>query len=148
MKALTVWTLPRLSQEFNEGPVLKQGPGGLAIAYDFETETGEYDWAELRSFGVVAFAYTAASHCTAEQIGAYNKLQQVLESASGFRHAPAHRLTAVIANDVSGQPATASQNVRSTYGYNAAGEPVSYCPPASVFEPGGVTNLWFHMVGE
>ena len=54
----------------------------------------------------------------------------------------AHRLTAVTQNDVSGQPATVSQNVRSTYGYNANGELTSYCPPASVQAGNCLSAFW------
>ncbi len=54
----------------------------------------------------------------------------------------AHRLSAVIQNYISGQPATASQNVRSQYGYNAAGELTSYCPPVSVAAGNCLSAFW------
>lgn len=75
-----VWSLPCLSQEFNEGPVLKPGLDHIAIAFDFETPGGEYTWAELRFSGVVAFAFTSARHCTEDQIAAYDKLLLIEDS--------------------------------------------------------------------
>ena len=52
------------------------------------------------------------------------------------------RLTPVVSNYVSGQPATVSQNVRLTYGYNPAGELTSYCPPVSVGAGNCLTAFW------
>jgi RHS repeat-associated protein len=54
----------------------------------------------------------------------------------------AHRLTAVVGNYINGQPVTASQNVRSTYGYNANGELINYCPPVLVAAGNCLTAFW------
>ena len=74
---MVVWSLPCLSQEFNQGPVLRSGLDHVAIAFDFETPDGDYAWSELRFSGVVAFAFTAARYCTEDQIAAYDKLLQI-----------------------------------------------------------------------
>jgi len=76
----TVWDMPCKSQEFNEGPRLRQGPSTLALAYDFETESGDYAWEEVNFYGVVAFKFTAARYCTSDQIHAYDRLETVSES--------------------------------------------------------------------
>jgi len=67
-----------MSQEFEQGPKIRQDVNDqLAIAYDFETESGEYAWAELRFSGVAAFRFTAARHCSEDQISAYDSLQEL-----------------------------------------------------------------------
>ena len=63
----------------------------------------------------------------------------------GERRGRAHAIQPKAAWEVSAlQPATASQNVRSTYGYNAdaAGELVSYCPPVSVQAGNCLSAFW------
>lgn len=87
----TVWQLPCMSQEFDQGPKLRQDPGDqLAIAYDFEQESGEYGWEELIFTGVVGLRFTAARHCSEEQVGAYDKVVAVSGSAwaADVRDAP------------------------------------------------------------
>lgn len=96
MSAVTVWELPCKSQEFNQGPKIRQEAGDqLVLAYDFEQESGDYGWEELIFTGVAAFTYTAATHCSEEQIGAYDKLQDlgvtdsvaaVVNRSPGLRH--------------------------------------------------------------
>lgn len=76
-----VWHLPCMSQEFNKGPKLRQDLGDqLAVAYDFETDTGEYLWEELIFTGVVGFRFTAARYCGSDEITAYDKVQTIRES--------------------------------------------------------------------
>ena len=93
--SMVVWSLPCLSQDFNEGPVVRSGLDHVAIAFDVETPEGDYAWSELRFSGVVAFAFTAARHCTEDQIAAYDKLLHIEGSswlaalpggAAGARH--------------------------------------------------------------
>lgn len=78
----TVWRLPCKSQECDQGPVLRQDVGDqLVLAYDFERESGEYGWEEIVFTGTVAFTFTAARHCSAEQVGAYDRIETVDRSA-------------------------------------------------------------------
>jgi len=76
----TVWELPCRSQEFREGPVVRLGPATLTLAYDFETETGDYAWEKVHFSGVAAFACTAAAYCNEDQIRAYDRLEVVAGS--------------------------------------------------------------------
>ena len=76
----TMWQLPCKSQEFNEGPIIRPSSGQITIAYDFETETGDYAWEEVTFTGVAAFRFTAARYCTADQVSAYDNLQVIEES--------------------------------------------------------------------
>jgi hypothetical protein len=81
MSATTVWQLPCMSQEFDQGPKIRQEAGDeLIISYDFEQETGTYGWEEMTFIGVAAFSFTAAPYCSEEQVGAYDKLQELGES--------------------------------------------------------------------
>jgi hypothetical protein len=80
MNSTTIWTLPHKSQEFNEGPRIRLEMGQLAIAYDFETHDGTYQWEEMSFSGVAAFAFTKAAHCREDQVGAYDKLEEVVDS--------------------------------------------------------------------
>ncbi|HEU5152613.1 MAG TPA: hypothetical protein VFU19_19140 [Iamia sp.] len=96
--SVPVWALPCLSQEFEQGPRIEARPGGkVAIAYDYELDGGGYAWEELVFDGVAAFAFTAAPHCTPEQIEAYDELHlvdsswviQLFEPPDSLRH---HRI--------------------------------------------------------
>jgi len=81
MSTDVVWQLRAPSQEFESGPQLAREFDALKIRYDFETDTGAYEWEEVTFTGVVAFRFTDAAHCSPEQIGAYDKLQIVNSSA-------------------------------------------------------------------
>lgn len=77
-----VWKMPSPSQEFDQGPRLRQDPGDqLAIAYDFEGEDGTYAWEEILFTGVVAFRFTSARHSSVEQVEAYDQLVRVSGSS-------------------------------------------------------------------
>lgn len=80
MSGLEVWTLPCLSQEFEEGPLLHQAPGSLVLRYDFETEDGSYEWESLVFTSVAALKFTDTDFCTAEQVAALDRLIDVKES--------------------------------------------------------------------
>lgn len=74
----TIWQLPCKSQEFDQGPCVRQDPGDqLTIAYDFEQDSGDYAWEEIVFTGVVAFSFTAARYCTDDQVAAYDKVEAV-----------------------------------------------------------------------
>lgn len=77
----TVWQLPCMSQEFDQGPTIRQDTGDqLAIAYDFEQEAGDYGWEEILFTGVVGFRYTASRYCSDEQVGAYDQVEAASDS--------------------------------------------------------------------
>jgi hypothetical protein len=80
-EAREVWSLPVLSQEFREGPVVELDRRALRLRYDYETETGEYAWQEIVFEGVEAFAFTGHSSCTADMIDAYDALVEIVDSA-------------------------------------------------------------------
>ena len=87
----TVWQLPCMSQEFDQGPKIRQDPGDqLAIAYDFEQESGQYGWEEMVFTGVVGFSFTASRYCSQEQVSAYDRVEAVAGSAwaAGVSDAP------------------------------------------------------------
>ncbi len=69
-----------MSQECSDGPLLRHGPDRLTIEYDFETPDGSYSWAELSFPRTVAFLFTAAGHCTEDQVAAYDKLLEIADS--------------------------------------------------------------------
>jgi hypothetical protein len=78
MKPPTVWQLPAKSQEFDEGPKIRQDPGErFIISYDFELDSGAYAWEELVFIGTVAFRFTESRHCSEDQVGAYDRLQDL-----------------------------------------------------------------------
>ena len=78
----TVWQLPCKSQEFDQGPMLRQDPGDqVAIAYDFEQQSGEYGWEEMLFTGVISLRFTSSRYCSEEQVGAYDKVEVVDGSA-------------------------------------------------------------------
>jgi len=79
--SVMIWQLPCRSQEFHEGPKIRQEVGDqLAIAYDFESATGAYDWEEIVFTGVVGFRFTASRYCSVDQVKAYDKLEMVAGS--------------------------------------------------------------------
>jgi hypothetical protein len=82
MSDRVVWAMPHMSQEFHRGPVLKQPAFDRAIlAYDFEAESGEYEWEEIHFHGVAAVRFTFAGVCQPEQIDAYDRLVDVGSSS-------------------------------------------------------------------
>lgn len=86
-----IWQLRVMSQEFDRGPRLRQDPGDqVAIAYDFEQESGDYGWEEMLFTGVVGLGFTAARYCSEDQIGAYDKVEAVSGSrwVAGVPDAP------------------------------------------------------------
>jgi len=98
-KVSVAWRLPCLSQEFESGPVAELHRGRLALRYDFETDTGDYEWEALIFRGVISALFTDHESCTADQVAAYDKLVEVegsewvqklrsarIEPARGVRH--------------------------------------------------------------
>lgn len=76
-----IWQLPCLSQEFHEGPKIRQEVGDqLVIAYDFESAFGGYGWEEIVFTGVVGFRFTAPRYCSVDQVKAYDKVETVAGS--------------------------------------------------------------------
>ena len=75
-----VWSLPVLSQEFRQGPVVELSGGAILLRYDCETEAGEYAWQSMAFDGVEAFAFTSHSSCTEDMIEAYDALVEVIGS--------------------------------------------------------------------
>jgi hypothetical protein len=77
-----IWALPVLSQECRDGPIgTVDRDGSFRLRYDYETETGAYAWEEVTFSGVEAASFTAHESCSEEQVGAYDKLVEVSESA-------------------------------------------------------------------
>ena len=75
-----VWVLPFMSQEFNEGPQLHQGPVEVRLRLDHETETGDYVWTGISFRGVQALTFTGHASCSRDQIRAYDRLVRVKRS--------------------------------------------------------------------
>lgn len=80
MNVREVWRLPCMSQEFDQGPIIRQGSDELTISYDFEADGGDYLWEEIIFTGVAVFAFTAVQYCTTDQVSAYDKLQDIEDS--------------------------------------------------------------------
>jgi hypothetical protein len=72
-----VWSLPALSQEFMHGPHVLVSPGKVTLRWDFETESGAYEWSSAEFTGVEAVTFTAESSCTPDQVHAYDRLVRV-----------------------------------------------------------------------
>jgi hypothetical protein len=73
----TVWSLPAPSQEFMQGPHILFSPGKVTLRWDFESESGDYEWASAEFTGVEAATFTAYSSCTPDQVRAYDRLLKV-----------------------------------------------------------------------
>lgn len=82
MMGVAVWQLPLFSQECNEAPRFRQGsePFALDLAYDFETDNGQYAWEAITFLNVAAFRFTRSRYCTTEQIASLDELVSVEES--------------------------------------------------------------------
>jgi|SRR5580698_8485743 hypothetical protein len=72
-----VWSLPAPSQEFMQGPHILISPGKVTLRWDFERETGTYEWSSAEFTGVEAVSFTAHSSCTPDQARAYDRLVKV-----------------------------------------------------------------------
>lgn len=71
------WVLPCRSQEFESGPVAQLQHQTLAIRYDFDTETGAYEWEAIEFRGVIGVEFTDHGSCSRDQVAAYDKLVEV-----------------------------------------------------------------------
>lgn len=76
----TIWQLPSMSQEFLDGPQVLMTRSSVTIKYDYETSTGEYQWASMVFRGVFGFAFTTYRACSVAQIRSYDTLVE-LESS-------------------------------------------------------------------
>jgi hypothetical protein len=80
-KTRQIWVLPCKSQEIDQGPLVHATRNSVRIEIDRENDHGEYEWMEIRFEGVRAFAFTASDVCTPEQIAAYDKMVEVVDSS-------------------------------------------------------------------
>ncbi len=69
-----LWSLPVPSQEFQQGPHILISPGKVTLRWDFEGESGDYEWSSAEFTGVKAATFTAHSSCTPDQTRAYDRL--------------------------------------------------------------------------
>lgn len=76
-----IWSLPVPSQEFRDGPRTELERDSVRLHYDYETQTGEYAWAELTFSGVEALAFTSHESCSEQQVDAYDVLVEVTDSS-------------------------------------------------------------------
>lgn len=72
-----IWQLPSMSQEFLNGPQVLLTRSTVTIKYDYETSTGEYQWASMIFRGVLGFAFTTRRACSVEQIRSYDTLVEL-----------------------------------------------------------------------
>lgn len=72
-----VWHLPTPSQQFMEGPHILISSGKVTLRWDFESETGGYEWSTAEFTGVEAVSFTAYVSCTPDQVRAYDRLIKV-----------------------------------------------------------------------
>jgi hypothetical protein len=72
-----VWSLPAPSQEFMQGPHILISPGKVTLRWDFESESGGYEWSSAEFVGVEAAKFTAHGSCTPDQVRAYDRLVKV-----------------------------------------------------------------------
>jgi len=72
-----VWSLPVPSQEFQQGPHILISAGKVTLGWDFESESGDYEWSSAEFTGVEAAKFTAHSSCTPDQVRAYDRLVKV-----------------------------------------------------------------------
>jgi hypothetical protein len=104
MSMTLVWKMPHMSQEFAEGPKIRQERlDQLVISYDYEQEDGSYAWEEMSFTGVVAFKFTLVGHCSLDQIDAFDELHEVTESewaATTVRATPGLRHYRIYFDDI------------------------------------------------
>lgn len=94
-----LWSMPFPSHDFEEGPQVQVARDQLTLSYDYETESGAYEWESLTFGGVVAVLLTLHESCAPEQIDAYDRLVEIpnsswltklqaarLDWAEGLRH--------------------------------------------------------------
>lgn len=74
------WRLPFKSQEMRGGPQVVQEPDELLLRLDYELASGAYDWMQIRFEGASAHRFTPLPSCTSEQLHAYDRLVEVLDS--------------------------------------------------------------------
>jgi hypothetical protein len=80
-KTRQIWVLPCKSQEIDQGPLVHATRNSLRIDIDRENAQAEYEWMKIRFEGVYAYEFTSSDSCTPEQIAAYDKVVEVLDSA-------------------------------------------------------------------
>jgi hypothetical protein len=79
-KTSVVWELPCKSQEFMKLPGLVQDGDKLTLPFDYETDDG-YAESSISFLGVEAFSFTFYECCSPDQVGAYDKVITVDNSA-------------------------------------------------------------------
>ena len=72
-----IWSLSDPSQEFKQGPHILVSPGKVTLRWDFESETGDYEWSSAEFTGVEAMAFTAHGSCSPTQVRAYDRLLKI-----------------------------------------------------------------------
>jgi hypothetical protein len=69
-----IWSLPNPSQEFMHGPHILISASRVTLRWDFESETGDYEWSSAEFVGVEAVNFTAHDSCSPDQVRAYDQL--------------------------------------------------------------------------
>lgn len=80
MEVIKVYSIDELSQEFMQSPKVEQRGADCFLMFDFETDTGEYQWTGVTFKDVVEWRITPDSAISEYMVAAYNAVA-IVESS-------------------------------------------------------------------
>ena len=75
-----IFLIKELAQEFMEAPRIIPLENHMILAYDYESETGEYFWKGILFHEVIAWCHIKESEITEYVVGSYNSISIVKDS--------------------------------------------------------------------
>lgn len=80
MNVEKVFDIEGASQEFSQSPQLENKGRNVILKYDFETETGEYNWSGITFINVITYRITSSICEELYMISAYDSVSIVKNS--------------------------------------------------------------------
>lgn len=80
MEITNVFEIHELAQEFMDNPKIKKKGDNSVLMYDYETETGEYEWTGITFINTIKYRHVKEANVKDYMIKAYNRVVEINDS--------------------------------------------------------------------
>jgi hypothetical protein len=79
MEIIKLHNIKELAQEFMHSPKVERKGSNVVLLYDYETETGEYEWTGITFLNTIDHKYTSDEKISEYMVKAYNAIAEVID---------------------------------------------------------------------
>lgn len=75
-----LFDIKELAQEFMNAPKIEQNGEDVVLKYDYETDSGEYEWTGITFLNTIKYRHTKDSNISEYMMKAYNAVAELKDS--------------------------------------------------------------------